>query len=174
MSNGLVDLVDSGLELLAGEAIVAAEGILEGFQLALEVGHIDALAACDSKLALVVDGLLGGVHQKGDDGFEELGADDVHLRVAMGDIHNTTVVQLAFRFQEGHQHCVFATLSVAVRIELPEEVLVLVLGGRILHFVFHFEHDGDVLLAIIVVTEDEVSFTSSRCVIVLLEIGVRK
>ena len=32
MGNGLVYLVDGGLELLAGKAVVAPEGILEGFQ----------------------------------------------------------------------------------------------------------------------------------------------
>ena len=92
MGNGLVYLVDGGLELLASEAIVAAEGVFESFQLALEVGHIDALATCDCKLALVVYGLLGSAHQEGDDGLEELGTDDVHLRVAVGNIHDTAVV----------------------------------------------------------------------------------
>ena len=73
MCNGLVNLVDGGLELFAGNAIVAAECVLEGFQLTLKVGHIDALATCDCKLALVLDSLLCGVHQDGNDGLEELG-----------------------------------------------------------------------------------------------------
>lgn len=65
MGNGLVNLINGSLELFAGEAIIEAERILKGFQLALKIGHINALAACDCKLALVIDGLLGCVHQKG-------------------------------------------------------------------------------------------------------------
>lgn len=63
MGNGLVYLVDRGLELLAGEAIVAAEGVFESQELVFKVGDIHALAAGNRKLALVVHRLLGGIHQ---------------------------------------------------------------------------------------------------------------
>lgn len=63
MGNGLVDLIDGGLELLAGEAIVAAKGVLESQKLVLKVGDIHALTAGNRKLALIVHCLLGGIHQ---------------------------------------------------------------------------------------------------------------
>ena len=54
MGNGLVYLVDGGLELLASEAIVATEGVLESQKLVLKVGDIHALTASNHQLALVV------------------------------------------------------------------------------------------------------------------------
>ena len=48
------------------------------------------------------------------------------------------------------------------------------LGGRLVHLVFHFEHDGHVLHVIFVVTEDEVSLAATGCVVVLFEVGLRE
>ena len=174
MGNGLVDLVDGGLELLAGKAIVAAEGLLEGSQLALEVGHNDALAAGNGELPLVFHSLLGRIHQEGDDSLEELGTDDVHLRVAMGDIHDAAIVQVAIHLQEGDQNGILASLSVAVGVELLEEVLVAVFGGCLVHLVLHFKHDGHVLHVIFVVAEDEVALAAAGGVIILLEVCFRE
>ena len=81
MGNGLVNFVDGGIELLASEAIVATEGVLESQKLVLKVGDIHALTASNHQLALVVHSFFCGIHQEGDDSLEELGADDVHLRV---------------------------------------------------------------------------------------------
>ena len=46
------------------------------------------------------------------------------------------------------------------------------LGGGGVGFVFHLEHDGDVLHAVDMVAEDEVALCASAGVVVLLEIGV--
>ena len=82
--DGLVDFVDGGLELLAGQTVIAAEGLLEGIQLAFEMGHVHALAAGDLQFFLDADRLLGGIDQEGDDRAEELRA--------IGDIDNAAVV----------------------------------------------------------------------------------
>ena len=86
------DFVDGGLELLAGQTIVAAEGLLEGIQLAFEVGYVHALAAGDLQFFLDAYRLLGGIDQEGDNRPEELRADHVHLGVTIGDIDNAAVV----------------------------------------------------------------------------------
>ena len=90
--DGLVDFVDGGLELLAGQTVIAAEGLLERIQLAFEMGHVHALAAGDLQFFLDADRLLGGIDQQSDDRPEELWTDHVHLGVAVGNIDNAPVI----------------------------------------------------------------------------------
>ena len=90
--DGLVDFVDGGLELLAGQTVIAAEGLLERIQLAFEMGHVHALTAGDLQFFLDSYRLLGGIDQQGDDRPEELRTDYVHLGIAVGDIDDAAVV----------------------------------------------------------------------------------
>ena len=90
--DGLVDFVDGGLELLAGQTVIAAEGLLERVQLAFEMGHVHALAASDFQFFLDAYRLLGGIDQEGNNRPEELRTDHVHLGVAVGNIDNAPVI----------------------------------------------------------------------------------
>ena len=83
MGDGFVNFLDGGLEFLAGETVVAAKGILEGVELALEIAEVDGLALGNGQLPLQVDALTRGLHEERDEGDEELGPDDVHLLVAV-------------------------------------------------------------------------------------------
>ncbi len=85
------------------------------------------------------------------------------------------VVQLALRLKQSDQHRVLAALLLAVRIELLEEVLVLVLGGRGVVLILHLEHDRDDLVTgLIALAEDEVALGAVGGVVVLLEVGMRE
>ena len=49
------------------------------------------------------------------------------------------------------------------------------LGRCFVHFVFHLEHYGNELRAVLrLVTEDEIALTARTCVVVLFKIGVRE
>ena len=170
--DGVINLFDGLLELLAGETVIPSESILEGLKLFLEVCDIDALLTGESELLLHADSVLGRVDQQGDHRLEELGSDDVHLRILVRHVHDAAVVELAVGLKERHEHGVLAALRVAIGIELFEEVLVFVLGGCLIHLVLHLEHNGDVLDAILVVAEDEVALAASGRIVVLLEVGV--
>ena len=175
MLDGGVDLVDSRLELAACQVVVAVEALLESQQLFLKLRDIDVLLAHKLELLLVGKRVHGGVAQQRDHGNEELRADHVHLLVAIAHVHDARVVQLALRLEQGDQHRVLAALLLAVRIELLEEVLVLVLGSRGVVLVLHLEHDRDDLVpGLIALAEDEVALGAVGSVVVLLEVGMRE
>ena len=90
----------------------------------------------------------------------------------MRHVHDARVVQLAFRFEQRHQYGELAVLGTAVVVELFQEVLVLMLRCRLVHFVLHLEHDRDVFKAVFIVAEYEVALAAARCVVVFLKVGV--
>ena len=172
MLDGLVDLVDGCAEAIAGQAVVAGEAVLERLQLLLEVAHVDRLLAHLFELLFVGYAVARGLGEQGDDGHEELRADNKHLGVTVRDIHDALVVELALGLKQGDKHGVFAAFLAAIFVELGEEILVAMLGSGGVGLVFHLEHDGDVLHAVDMVAEDEVALCASAGVVVLLEIGV--
>ena len=175
MLDGGVDLVDSRLELAACQVVVAVEALLESQQLFLKLRDIDVLLAYELELLLVGKRVHGSVAQQRDHGNEELRANHVHLLVAIAHGHDARVVQLALRLKQSDQHRVLAALLLAVRIELLEEVLVLVLGGRGVVLVLHLEHDRDDLVTgVIALAEDEVALGTVGGVVVLLKVGMRE
>ena len=123
---------------------------------------------------MVFNTFFGSLHKQGDERDEELWADDVHLRIAMRDIDNARVVQLAVRFEQRYEHGKLTVLGPTVVVELLEEIFILVLGGRRVHLVFHLEHNGNVFEAIGIVTEDEITLAPTRGIIVFLKICIRK
>ncbi len=173
MADGLVDLFDRRLELALRDVVVARKAGLELLHLVLEVRDVNVLLAVLSKLLLVRKRVHGRVAQQRDHGDKELRADHVHLLVAIAHVHNTRIVELAFRLQQGAEHGVLAALLRAVVVELLKEVLVLVLGRRVVVLVFHLEHDGDDLVSVLVaLTENEVALGAAARVVILLKIGV--
>ena len=174
MQNGLVDFVDGRLEALAGKPVIAREAFLEGADVLLEIAHVDLLVSGHFQLLAVLEGIERRIAQKRDDGNKELRADDVHLFVFVGYVHNAVVVQLVVNLQQGDEHCVFAFLFAPVLVQLFEEVLVFVLCGRLIHLVFHFKHDGDKLHPVSGFPEDEIPLAAAARVVVLFKIGLRE
>ena len=173
MHDRLVDLVDGLLEAAAGELVVFGELRLEVVHLVLKVRDVDILPAHQLQLRAVLQAVKRRVAQQRDHGNEELRADDVHLGIAVGHVHDAAVVQLAVALQQGDQHGVLAALLPAVLVQLPEEVLVLVLGGGRIHLVLHLEHDGNELHALVrAVPVDEVALAAGARVVVLFKRGV--
>ena len=173
MADRLVDLLDSQLELAARQVVVARKTGLELLHLGLEVRDVDVLLTVLGQLLLVGKRVHGCVAQERDHGDEELRADHVHLLVAVAHVHDARVVELAFGLQQSAEHRVLAALLRAVVIELLEEVLVLVLGGRVVVLVFHLEHDGDDLVAVLIaLAEDEVALGAAARIVVLLKVCV--
>ncbi len=173
MADGLVDLFDRRLELALRDVVVARKASLELLHLVLEVRDVDVLLAVLSKLLLVRERVHGRVAQQRDHRDKELRTNHVHLLVAVAHVHNTCVVELAFRLQQGAEHGVLATLLCAVVVELLKEVLVLVLGRRVIVLVFHLEHDGNDLVSVLVaLTENEVALGAAARVVVLLKVGI--
>src|SRR3990167_1060145 len=85
-------------------------------------------------------------------------------------IDDATVVQLALRLQQGHQHRVLAALFVAVLVQLFQEVFVPLFGGRFIALVLHLEHDGNDLGAVLIhVAKDVVALAAGAGVVVLLK-----
>ena len=175
VSDGLVDLVDRGLELIAREAVVTTELILELFEVILEVSNIYVLLTNEREFLLVLCGVLRRTAEYADDLQEELRSYDIHLRVAVRHIDDARVVQVTVSFEERYQDRIFTTLLVPVLIELLEEVFVLVLARGSIRLVLHLEHNGYILSAVfVVVTEDEVALAAGLGIIVLLEVGLRE
>ena len=48
------------------------------------------------------------------------------------------------------------------------------LGGGLVRFVFHLEHNGNIFRSIIVIAEDEVSFGAVSNLVIFFEIGIGK
>lgn len=166
--DGLVVLLAVGvdeLHELAGELVAAL----------LEAGDVDALRTGHGELAAQGDdgggGAAGRLAEQGDDGHEELGTHDVHLLEAVGHVDDALVVKLVVGLQGADEHGVLAAFLAAVLVELGEEVLVAVLGGREVGLVLHLEHDGETFLAVDIVAEDEVALGAGAGVVVLLEVG---
>ena len=172
MLDGFINLVDGRLDLLAGQTVVPGELVLEIKELVFEVRHVDALLAGELEFLLHGDGVPGGVDQEHNQRLEELGTDDEHLRISVRNIHDAGVVELAVGLQERHEYGILAAFRGTVGIELIEEVLVLVLGGRLVLLVLHLEHDRDILDAIFIVAEDEIALAAFGGIVVLFEVGV--
>ena len=171
MRDGLVDLLDGGLELAAGEVVVASELRLEVLHLLLEVRDVDVLIAYLGELGLVRKRRKRGVAQDADNRDEELRADDVHLLVTVAHVDDTLVVELVFGLEHRHEHRVLAVLLLAIGVEFLQEVLVFVLVSAVIALVFHLEHDGDDLVALVVrLPEHEIALRTIDHVVVLLEV----
>ena len=172
MVNGFIDLLDGGFELAAGQIVIAAEAGLEVVHFLLEVGDIDILITDLRQLPAVFHRMECRAPQQGDDGNEELRADDIHFGVAVADIGDAAI-QLAVRLQQGNQDGIFAALFLTVLIQFPEEILVLFFAGGGIHLVFHLEHDGEKFDAIGGgLPEDVIAFAAGAGVVVLLKVSV--
>ena len=174
MVDGLVYLVDGLRKALAGDAVVAAEPVLEVGQLVLEVRDVDVLLAHERELLAVLKRRERRVAQKRDDGDEELGAHHVHLLVLVGHVGDAGV-QLVVRLEQRHEHGVLAALLAAIGVQLLEVRLVGLSMGGVVGLVLHLKHDGDDLVALLVeVAEDEVALGALHHLVVLLEVGARE
>ena len=173
MRDGLVDLVDGCLEFATRRLEVLAELLLEVVQAVLEVGDVDVLLLDLGELMAVLVGVARRVAQDGDDRDEELRPDDVHLGIAVRDVDDARVVQLAVGLEQADQHRVLALLVGAVAVELLEMVLVALVVRGLFLFVFHLEHDRDDLVAVgIELAEDVVALGALDVGGVLLEVRV--
>ena len=163
------------MELAAREVVVAPELRLEVLHLLLEVRDVNVLVAHLGELGLVGKRRKRGVAQDADNRDEELRPDDVHLLVTVAHIDDTLVVELVFGLEHRHEHRVLAVFLLAIGVELFQEVLVFVLVRAVVALVFHLEHDGDDLVALVVrLPEHKVALRAVDHVVVLLEVRLRE
>ena len=120
-----------------------------------------------------MQGVLSSIPQQRNHRDEKLRTDNIHLRVLIGHIHNSVVIQFVVNLKKGNKDCILAALFISVFIQFFEKVFILVLGGGLISFVLHFKHNGDELCTIFTaLTVNKVTFTASLGIIVLLKIGV--
>ena len=175
MVDGLVDLLDGLFKLLARDAVIAGELLLERIHIPLKVGHIHLLAPNHRQLVPVVRGAHRGVAKKRDHRDEKLRPDYIHFIIPVRNVNNAVVVIFAVGLQKGHQNRVFAVFLAAVLVKLREEILISVLRGRLVELVLHLEHDGQKLVAVVIaLAEDEVALGAAAGVVVLLKIRLWK
>lgn len=62
------------------------------FHVFFKVGDVNVLLADDGEFVFILHGVKSGVTKESDHGDEKLGADDVHFRVAMGDVYDTGII----------------------------------------------------------------------------------
>ena len=108
-----------------------------------------------------------------DEGHEELGTDDIHLRIEMALVDNAIVIKVVVCLQQAHQYGKLATFLTSVLVKFFQEVVVLVFCCRSVHLVLHLKHDGDIFGAVFRVAEDKVAFRAISGIVVLVEIGIR-
>lgn len=116
--DGLVDLFDGSLEFAASEVVIASEALFESFHILFKMRDVNILVLDGDELVFVVYGIEGGVAKKGDDRNEKLGADDVHLGVAVRNVDDARVVEVAVGLEERNEDGVFTMLLGAVFVEL--------------------------------------------------------
>ena len=134
---------------------------------------VDILIFNCRQLLLILERVHCRITKQGNDGDKELGTHHVHFRIAVGHIHNATIVQLVICFEERNQHCVLTVLFLAVLIQLFQKVLIFMLGSSSVSLVLHLEHNGDKFSAFVVkLTEDEVTLTPGTSVVVFFKIGI--
>lgn len=75
-----------------------------------------------------MQGVLGSIPKQGDYRNEELRADDIHFLIAIGDVHDARVVQVAVRLQQGDHDGILTVLSPPVLAARPRIVALLKVG----------------------------------------------
>ena len=172
--DGFVDLVDRIAEAFGGQAVILGKAILEIHQLLGKALRRIVLLFCRDQLSAHLQAVLRGVGKQRDQRQEELRPDHVHFRVAIRQIHDTLVIELAVRLQQRDQHRVFAAFLRSVLVELFQKVLVFMLGRGLVHLVLHLKHNGNILRAVgIEIAEDKIALAAAARVVVLFKISVR-
>jgi hypothetical protein len=136
----------------------------------VELGDVHVLRAHQRQLGLVLHRVQSGIAQQRNQGHKELRPYHVHLRIAVRDIDDAAVVQLALWLNQGHQHRVLARLFSAVLVQFFQKIFVPFLGRRFIALVLHLKHDGDDLGARLVrVAKNVVALAAGAGVVVFLK-----
>ena len=101
MVNRLIDFIYSRLELTASKVVIARKLCFEIFHRVFEVRDVDILIAHFGKLGFVLQGRQRSVTQNGNDGYEKLRTDNVHLFISVAHVDNAFVIELVFGFKHG-------------------------------------------------------------------------
>ena len=140
--------------------------------------HINLLLFDERQFAFGIETLAAGLAEESDERHEELRTDDIHLietltLIVLRNRDDTAIIEVILRLEHGYEHSILAVLFLAVLVEFGKEVLILMLGGRLVVLVLHLEHNGDILHSIVgTIAEDEIALGALDDIVVLMKLRI--
>ncbi len=93
------------------------------------------------QLPAVLQRMKRRIAQQRNHGNKKLRTDHIHFLIFVRDIHDSIVIQFIVNLKQRHKHRIFTVLFTPVLVKLFKKILIFMLGGCFVHFIFHLKHN---------------------------------